>query len=355
MKLLLQACLLFIACNTFLVAEPTSAEKSAIDEPTATRIEEFLARTLPGLPKDKISIKPLSGGYSDATNFLIEADGKRYVLRMHKRDETEKRIQREFYALHEASKAGICPHLYSLKPDDNAVLMEYIEGKTITIEQAKLPNSCRKIAKALRTAHAIKRNPNSRSSTIDRIEAMYTDVCKYLKNKDSAHEAIQIIRKNSEVLSKMHVTKVNLHGDLNPRNIFITEHGVRFIDWFNTNWEDPFYDLCCFALLHDYNDKEEDLLLECYLHHTATPEDKRHYKLVKEITLANFCLTGHLIMAKLLSVQPQKIDSSSTLKGWSYYVQAFANNDTELTAQIFCDWAKCALTDAQKSINHSAE
>src|SRR6185295_6081602 len=101
---------LLIFSHSFLPAVDSALEKQR-------EAENFVAHYFPNAPKEKISIQILSGGYSDASNFLIVIEGKRFVLRMYPKDELEKRIQRELYSHQQAAQVGIAPPIYIVGDD----------------------------------------------------------------------------------------------------------------------------------------------------------------------------------------------------------------------------------------------
>ena len=246
--------------------------------------------------------------------------------------------------MQEAAKKGIAPHVYVVAKDNHAVLMDFIEGHTATVELAKDPANCRKIAEALRTAHTIPQNPHTEECFRERIEQVFDS----LRDKELAREAFALFRRCFDELENMNGHKFNIHGDLNPRNIFITAQDVKFIDWFETRWADPFYDLSCFVLFHDYSNQEELVLLENYLQHAPSVEEKRRYYLAKTVNLTDFCITGHLFAQHMQLACPQSFDPSTPLKDWSAYVQMFAKNAGELQAPFFHEWARASLKYAQQ-------
>lgn len=343
MKLLNFILIIVFSWNSLVASEDNDKQSVENDLSCAHKIlEQYFQK-----PLDRHSISLLSGGYSEAANFSIEIDDKGYVLRIYKNDQSPSKVQREFYALQEGAKVGISPRIHCIFAEDKAILMDYISGNTISIDQAKQRANCIKIAEALRKAHAIEKNPYPRTSFQDRMEARYVKLSKHIEDKNLITEAIHLIRLGNAEMVNMSVKKVNIHGDLNPRNIFITDQSALFIDWCDTNWEDPFYDLTHFSLLHGYNFEEEQLLLSTYLQHNPTEEEQRHFLIIKKINLANLCLTCHYVMNSLLSKFPhQSIDSRVPLKKVSYYVELFANNRSELPAQFFFELAQCALESA---------
>ncbi len=346
MKLLHFIIILLFCWNT-LVASEDSDKQSAENELSRAHkiLEQYFQK-----PLDSQSIILLSGGFSKATNSSVNIDNKRYVLRIYKNDQSSNsEIQREFYALQEGAKVGISPRIHSIFAKDKAILMDYVSGNTISIDQAKQCANCIKIAEALRKAHAIEKNPYPPISLQARMEALYIELSKQIEDINFITEAIHFIRLGNAQMANMNVKKANIHGDLNPRNIFITHQSVLFIDWCDTNWEDPFYDLTNFSLLHGYSFEEEQLLLSTYLQHNPTEEEQRHFSTIKQINLASLCLTCHYIMKSLLFKFPdQSIDSQAPIKEWSYYIELFANSRSELPAQFFFEAAQSALKSAHR-------
>lgn len=292
-------------------------------------------------PNKEITFTPLAGGYSGA--LTLRVDG-RYVLRVQDTLENDKRVQRELFAMKEADRLGIGPHIHHVGFKDRAVLMDYIEGGTLTIDRAKQPENCLKVAHALRKAHGTPRNPYPRSSFKERIEALYEELKDHIPSRYIT-EAIERARKLNKDIKNGALPKANIHGDLNSRNIFITDKGAIFIDWSQTNWEDPFYDLSCFAIMHDYNREQERLLLANYLGNPPTKAQQKHYDCIKKINLAHLCLTCHYIMYEQLQKNPQKIDESAAIRPWSYYARTFADDQSSLAPQFFYEAGISALNE----------
>lgn len=186
-----------------------------------------------------IKITRLLEGHS-TLNFSIELSSKRYVLRFNEKASLE-RFQCELFAMEEASKAGISPIVVQGFPHEKMVLMEYIDGNTMTIEQASQVETCIKIAQNLKKTHSAKKNPYHGFPRNEIMEGFYAELLDYPEIHIKTTQAIEIIRKcHNEIVSIPSYYAVNTHNDLNPGNILIEKERVLFIDWEGTNWEDPF-------------------------------------------------------------------------------------------------------------------
>lgn len=306
----------------------------------------MLHKALDNFFQAPFTITKISGGFSAASNYMIVAKKKRYVLRQYPAEYPLNEVEKEFYALEHGAEIGIAPSIYHIFLEDRAILMDYI-GKPWTMSQAKQPNSCQKMALALRQLHGMSRNPFVSLSVQEKTERFYQQP--FIKPSESLpKEAIQLIRQGNVALGNLpHRELTTIHGDLNPRNIFLTDKEVLLIDWSETNWDDPFYDLSSIALLHDYSLKEETFFLETYLQHSMTEAELKHYLIVKKIQLATLSLTCYGITKNLLFQFPeQRIDASAPLKSLHHYIAAFAKNDPNLPAQFFFELAQGALDSA---------
>lgn len=329
-----------MACKSFLYCEQNSVSKVSLPHAQAI-LEKYVQDSQNNL----ISIEQLSGGFSTASNFLVNISGKQYVLRIYKKDRSFCDVQKEFYALIEAAKKGLSPAIYEVFWDDYAILMDYLPGNTITPQEAKKIHHSKMIAKALHKVHTIE-NPYTRTQSIEKIEELYQKLHQQCIHQDLLNEAICLIRQaQKEVVDRK---RVNLHGDLNPRNIFITDAGVRFIDWSDTSKEDPFFDVSYFSLFSDYTPEQEEFFLTEYLEQELTAEEWHQFFIIKRINLAKLCLQGLSVMTRMLQKDPRlTIDVSTPLKDWSYYVSSFAIHK-DLSAQFFYEFAKAALAYAKK-------
>ncbi len=296
---------------------------------------------------ENVRVKPLAGGYSAAANVQLEIAGKAYVLRVISELESPLRRNTEFYAMKEAAAAGIAPAIHWISPDGYGILMDYIAGGTLTIEKGKKPEITFKVADLLRKVHALQKNPFCAPSFEAQMEEFYNQYSQGDSNQAIWEGAIFIIKEGAFQLQSLNAPTVNTHGDLNPRNILVSDQDVYFIDWGDGTYSDPFQDLAFFSIVMDYDSKEEAYFMQCYLGHAPTINERRRFRIAKKMNFARLVLSSQGIGNQLSSDQKDEAYVLEPLREWSYYVKTFANDNASLSAQFFWGLAKVALESAK--------
>jgi thiamine kinase-like enzyme len=99
----------------------------------------------------KVDPQPLPGGLTNM-NFLVEDGGRRYVVRVGG-DIAEHGIVRsiELAASQAAAAAGISPIIYHHEP--GALVMDFVEGTTLTPEAIRDPRNLETLVRLIRHAH----------------------------------------------------------------------------------------------------------------------------------------------------------------------------------------------------------
>lgn len=289
-----------------------------------------------------IQIKPLKGGYS-ATSLLLDVAGKNYVLRVIKESEPPLRVKTELYPIQHATASGIAPAIYWIGADGHAILMDYIAGGTLNIETSKKHDVIVRVAEAMRKVHTLPKNPFMALSFEERMEKFYQEHSQESNNRNIFESAMTIIREGSTKLQSLGSCLTNTHGDLSPRNILASDQRVYFIDWSEGMYTDPFQDLAYYSILMDYNCNENALLLQSYLQKDPTAEEMTRFLIAKKMNFARLALGTQNIGNMLSSKKENKILPPLPLKEWSYYISAFANNDSVLPAEFFWEFAQVAL------------
>ncbi|MBA3956825.1 MAG: phosphotransferase [Parachlamydiaceae bacterium] len=296
---------------------------------------------------ENVQVKPLAGGYSAASNVQLEIAGKTYVLRVISEFESALRRDTECYAMKEAAAAGIAPVIHWISPDGYGILIDYIAGGTLTIEKGKKPEITFKVADLLRKVHALQKNPFCAPSFEGQMEEFYQQYSQGDRNQAIWEDAITIIKEGAVQLQSLNAPNVNTHGDLNPRNILVSDRDVFFIDWGDGIYTDPFQDLAFFSIMMDYDSKEEAYFMHCYLGHVPTINEKKRFRIAKKMNFSRLVLSGQGIGNQLSSDKGDDDYTLEPLREWSYYVKIFAEGNTSLSPQFFWGQAQVALETAK--------
>lgn len=334
----------------FMVALAISFSLFANDD---KRVETALKSAFPLLSTNEIYLKPLVGGYSYAKNFQIDAQGKFYVLRMQKESESTFKLQKELYMMVQASNLAIAPKLHYVSDDGKCTIMEFIEGGTLTLSKAKNQEFAYNFGKTISKLHQIPKDEKFCEMTlIKTMQNFYLEFeparKKYEKLELNIPDlALKVLHEHNADLERLNQVKVNIHGDLNPRNILSSNGNILLIDWTENLFEDPFHDLAYYAILVDYDEHLEEILLKSYLNRSLTKDDLKRYHLCKKMQFARLALGASYVALQRMDLYGETIDQTTVLKNWREYMDLFASGRDDLGAQFFYEVARLSSLKMQ--------
>lgn len=291
-----------------------------------------------------LTVSILHGGYSHSnTCLLLQWQNKEYVLRVKKGGIPNKDLQRELYAMKATAELTIAPRVLYVSEDSLAVLIEYIPTHTLSLAQSRQLNNIKGIANALRAAHSIDQNPYFEKNGLESVVEAYDSVRDIPALQPDIDHAMQLIYTYDRTLENYHAPKVNIHGDLNPRNMLLYNEKVYLLDWDYVSWEDPLMDLSYLSLRLDYAPEEEILFLEYYLEHVPTSCDIDRYYICKQLNWAE--LAVYFFYFAIKNQHDNRPWDTTPVKEWSHFVKEFVDYQENVTnvSQYFYDMARICL------------
>jgi len=194
-------------------------------------------------------------------NYLVEADGMKYIVRSFTKNETNK--EEEFSIQKQAYLAGIAPQPLVLNLKDGYMVMKYIEG-----------------------VHHKKLDLFSLYMLVDTVLQLHENVF-IEKEKVKAKDLVK--RRDNEVLDALEVIEfmekytedsVVCHNDLNPLNIIWQENTPILIDFEYACVNDCYFDLAALSIEFALEKKEESLMLHRYFGDVFFRDKFEAYKVI---------------------------------------------------------------------------
>jgi thiamine kinase-like enzyme len=108
--------------------------------------------------RDAESVEPLPGGLTN-TNYKAVAGGRAYVIRISNKDSGLLAIDRvnELHNTLAAAEAGVGPQVVAALPELDALVLEFLEGRTLTPDDLRRGDRLHLVAGACRRLHGARR------------------------------------------------------------------------------------------------------------------------------------------------------------------------------------------------------
>ena len=220
-------------------------------------------------PDRGASYAPLEGGITNH-NFKVEVSGQAFVLRMGGAQTGLLGIDRraEYQAGLRAAEVGVGPEVAGFFEDEGWLVTRFIDGRPISMQEMRTPETIRRVAGALRRFHDVAPIPG----------------------RFDAHEVVEEYRREAEAhgveipaeYAAAHAMSERIqrvrgpqppapcHNDLLNAN-FLDDGEIRIVDWEYAGMGDRFFDLANLSVNHEFGASEDEHLLAAYFG-TATAE-----------------------------------------------------------------------------------
>ncbi len=243
--------------------------------PILQRIPQFASATAP-------EIKELTGGITNK-NYKITVDGEAFVLRLGGNETKYLGIDRkvEYECSRLASQIGIAPEPTAFLEPEGYIVARFISGKGIPAEEIGTEENIKRVLESMKAYHALEFFPGSFSPF--RVAEEYKQTALSF-NVKLPNKMDWYLEKSHEIESAMYrrepLTLRPCHNDLLNGNFIDDGTRIRILDWEYAGMGDIFFDLGNFAIQHEFNDEQDEILLKAYFGN-PTDSQRAHQKLMK--------------------------------------------------------------------------
>jgi thiamine kinase-like enzyme len=205
----------------------------------------------------QVDIFPLSGGLTN-TNYRVEVDGLPYVIRIPGEGTQLLAIDRanEYHNAVAAAKTGISPQVVHYFPEHNIMVLEFLNGKTMSNLDLNQPGMPSRIAKSLHKLHA---GPGFlRKFNMFDLTRLYLETVKEndIRVPGGYFERMSFVQQIERAMSVRPATIVPCHNDLLAENYIDDGAELRIIDFEYSGNNDPCFELGNTCQELQYNDDQ---------------------------------------------------------------------------------------------------
>ena len=208
---------------------------SVIEEAIA-KIDDWRGRS--------ISIQPLSGGLTN-TNYKVEVDGTPYFVRVPGESTELLAIDREneYQNTKAAAEAGVAPQVLYYLPEYCVMVLEFLNGKTMSKDALNAPGMPTRMAQAIRQLHS---GPRFFSDfNMFRLTEYYLKLCRQrdIRIPDGYPARVGTVTQIEQAMSVHPLKAVPCNNDLLAENYIDDGRQLWLIDYEYSGNNDPTFEL----------------------------------------------------------------------------------------------------------------
>lgn len=192
----------------------------------------------------QVNFHPLPGGYSNF-NYRVEVDDKSFFVRIPCAEVDLLALDREneYHNTIAAAEIGVGPRVVHYLQEHNVIVMEFIQGETMSVQKLQDAGMPTRVAQALRILHAGPRFMDD--FNIFRLVDFYLRVVadNNVEVPDGYTERLPMLASIEDALSQCPMPNVPCHNDLIPENFIDDGNLLRFVDFEYSGNNDPCFEL----------------------------------------------------------------------------------------------------------------
>jgi thiamine kinase-like enzyme len=232
-------------------------------------IEEVVAKISDWQGRD-VQIQLLSGGLTN-TNYKVLVDGKPFFIRVPGEGTELLAIDRnnEYHSSKAAADAGVGPKILYHFPEYSVMVLEFLDGKTMSKESLNEPGMPTRMAQAIKRLHVGERF--LLGFNMFRLTEYYLRLCKErsIKIPDGYLERIETINKIEKAMVVKPLQTVPCNNDLLAENYIDDGTQLWLIDYEYSGNNDPTFELGNTCQEMQFNDEQIKEVCSAYFGQAA--------------------------------------------------------------------------------------
>lgn len=206
-------------------------------------IDEVISKILDWQRKS-ISIQPITGGLTNS-NYKVLVDGKPYFVRIPGEKTELLAVDRrnEYFNSLAAAQAGVGPQVHYYVPEYQAMVLEYLDGVTMSNASLAAAGMPARIAQAIKCLHS---GPRFLTDfNMFRLTEYYLEICQQhgIQIPQGYPGRLPTIRRIEEAMSGHPLPIVPCNNDLLAENYIDDGQALRIIDYEYSGNNDPCFEL----------------------------------------------------------------------------------------------------------------
>ena len=229
-----------------------------------SRAEDALGRVSLWRDKD-VKVSPLSGGLTNE-NYLVEAGGERYVMRIPGTSTELLSIDRvnEVYNARAAASTGIGPAVLEHVPQLDVMVLEFIPGPTMTRQTLQSERMVRRMAESFKRLHSSPRF--LKDFDMFRLIDYYLRIVEEheVRIPSDYRQRLPLLAEIERAVQVGALPSVSCHNDLLCENFIDDGRCLRVVDYELSGNNDPCFDLGNTAQEASFDEELRAILCETY-------------------------------------------------------------------------------------------
>lgn len=191
-----------------------------------------------------VSITPLSGGLTNS-NFKVEVNGAPYFVRVPGASTELLAIDRanEYHNAKAAAEAGVAPKIFCHLPEYNVMVIEFLNGKTMSKDSLNAPGMPTRMAQAIQRLHTGPRF--LLDFNMFRLTEYYLSLCneRDIKIPDGYLDRMSTVNRIEQAMNVKPLATVPCNNDLLAENYIDDGKQLWLIDYEYSGNNDPTFEL----------------------------------------------------------------------------------------------------------------